>query len=85
MDLYDPENAVFIAYGALLLLALIPIYAGSFSSLKKVLFNQTHISQTTMTNKTLAKFYPLMMLKCFPSMAVYRFYPCIWFVITFIF
>jgi hypothetical protein len=34
--LYDPENALFIAYTALVLLALIPIYAGSFSSVKKV-------------------------------------------------
>jgi hypothetical protein len=35
-QLYDPENTIFIAYGALLVLALIPIYAGSFSSVKKV-------------------------------------------------
>lgn len=33
---YHPDNAIFIAYGALVTLALIPIYAGSFSSVKKV-------------------------------------------------
>ena len=36
-QLYDPENAIFIAYGALVVLALIPIYAGSFASVKTVI------------------------------------------------
>ena len=36
-QIYDPENAIFIAYAALVILALIPIYSGSFASVKKVL------------------------------------------------
>ena len=36
-QIFDPENAIFIAYAALVTMSLIPIYYGSFASVKKVL------------------------------------------------